>query len=205
LSKVKLIAEPWDLRTYQVGNFPLLWSEWNGRFRDTLRRFIKGDPGQVKDLAWRLTGSSDLYGADGRSPYNSINFITSHDGFTLHDLFSYNGKHNEANGENNADGMDANYSWNCGVEGETEDGNIMDLRKQLIKNALCCLFFSLGTPMLLGGDECMRTQRGNNNAYCQDNELSWFDWGYMKRNQGIVEFCKKAIAFKNRYTILHRK
>ena len=205
LSKVKLIAEPWDLRTYQVGNFPVLWSEWNGKFRDTLRRFIKGDPGQVKDLAWRLTGSADLYGGDGRSPYNSINFITCHDGFTLKDLFSYNKKHNEANGENNRDGTDANYSWNCGFEGDTDDAQILRLRRQLIKNALCCLFFSLGTPMLMGGDEIMRTQQGNNNGYCQDNEISWFDWAYVKRNTDILEFCKKAVAFNKRYTILQGK
>ncbi len=205
LSKVKLIAEPWDLRTYQVGNFPALWSEWNGKFRDTLRRFIKGDPGQVKDMAWRLTGSADLYGGDGRSPYNSINFITCHDGFTLNDLFSYNRKHNEVNGEKNKDGNDENYSWNCGIEGETGDVRILNLRRQLIKNALCCLLFSLGTPMLLGGDEFMRTQKGNNNAYCQDNEISWLDWGFVKRNPDILDFCKKAIALNKRYTILQGK
>lgn len=205
LDKVKLIAEPWDLKNYQVGNFPTDWSEWNGKFRDTVRRFIKGDPGQVKDLAWRLTGSADLYGDDGRSPYNSINFVTCHDGFTLNDLFSYNNKHNEANLEDNQDGTNDNKSWNCGVEGETDDLNIISLRKQMIKNAVCCLFFSSGTPMILGGDEFMRTQKGNNNAYCQDNEITWFNWDYAKENSDILEFCKKAIAFRKRYTVLERR
>jgi glycogen operon protein len=205
LNKVKLIAEPWDFKTYQVVNFPILWSEWNGKFRDTLRRFIKGHSKQIKDLAWRLSGSADLYGDDERSPYNSINFITCHDGFTLRDLFSYNNKHNEANGEENKDGINENYSWNWGLEGETEDVNIINLRKQLIKNAICRLVFSLGTTMLLGGDEFMRTQRGNNNAYCQDNEISWFDWKYVKKNSDILAFCKKAIAFRKRYTILQNR
>lgn len=205
LNRVKMIAEPWDLKTYQVGNFPVNWSEWNGKFRDTARRFIKGDAGQVKDLAWRLTGSADLYGDDGRSPYNSINFITCHDGFTLKDIFSYNHKHNEANGEGNKDGINENYAWNCGHEGETDEVNIINLRKQMIKNALCCLLSSLGTPMILGGDEFMRTQEGNNNAYCQDNEISWFNWDYEKKNSDILEFCQKAIAFRKRYTVLQRK
>lgn len=205
LNRIKMIAEPWDLKTYQVGNFPVNWSEWNGKFRDTARRFIKGDAGQVKDLAWRLTGSADLYGDDGRSPYNSINFITCHDGFTLKDIFSYNHKHNEANGEGNKDGINENYAWNCGHEGETDEVNIINLRKQMIKNALCCLLSSLGTPMILGGDEFMRTQEGNNNAYCQDNEISWFNWDYEKKNSDILEFCQKAIAFRKRYTVLQRK
>ena len=204
-SRIKLIAEPWDLTTYQVGNFPAGWSEWNGRFRDTARKFLRGDPGQIQDLAWRLTGSADLYGDDGRSPYHSINFITCHDGFTLYDLFTYNYKHNEANLEENKDGTDNNNSWNCGVEGETQDSKMIKLRKQMIKNAFCCLLFSLGTPMILGADEVMRTQQGNNNAYCQDNEISWFNWGYMKSNADIHTFCKKAIAFRKHYPVLQRK
>jgi len=205
LSKVKMIAEPWDLTTYQVGNFPMGWSEWNGRFRDTARRFLKGDSGQIRELGWRVTGSADLYGDDGRSPYNSINFITCHDGFTLNDLYSYNQKHNETNLEDNKDGTNDNNSWNCGVEGETDNSKIIQLRRQIIKNALCCLFFSLGTPMLLGGDEVMRTQKGNNNCYCQDNEMSWFNWDFPKQNADILEFCKKAIAFRKRYTILQER
>jgi glycogen operon protein len=205
LNRVKLIAEPWDIGTYQVGNFPVDWSEWNGRFRDTMRRFGKGDGGQVRDLGWRLTGSADLYGDDGRSAYNSINFITCHDGFTLNDLVSYNSKHNEANLENNQDGSNDNNSWNCGVEGETDDLNISHLRKQLIKNYVCYLLYSSGTPMLLGGDECMRTQKGNNNAYCQDNEMSWFHWEDAERNLDIFNFFKKAIAFEKRYPVLQRR
>ncbi len=205
LNKVKLIAEPWDIGTYQVGNFPVDWSEWNGKFRDTVRRFGKGDGGQVRDLGWRLTGSADLYGDDGRSAYNSINFITCHDGFTLRDLVSYNHKHNEANLENNQDGSNDNHSWNFGVEGETEDVSVINLRKQLIKNYICYLFFSCGTPMILGGDEFMRTQTGNNNAYCQDNETSWFQWDGVEKNADIFDFFKKAIAFVKRYTILQRR
>ena len=205
LNRVKLIAEPWDVGTYQVGNFPVDWSEWNGRFRDTLRRFGKGDGGQVKDLGWRLTGSADLYGDDGRSAYNSINFITCHDGFTFHDLVSYNNKHNEANLENNLDGSNDNHSWNCGAEGETDDIHIINFKKQLIKNYFCYLLFSSGTPMILGGDEFMRTQRGNNNAYCQDNEISWFHWDEVNKNSDILDFFKKAIAFEKRYAILQRR
>jgi isoamylase len=205
LNRVKLIAEPWDIGTYQVGNFPLDWSEWNGKFRDTIRRFCKGDGGQVRDIGWRLTGSADLYGDDGRSAYNSINFITCHDGFTLNDLVSYNGKHNEANLENNRDGSSDNHSWNCGFEGETGDTHIIRLRKQLIKNYFCYLLFSCGTPMVLGGDEFMRTQKGNNNAYCHDNEISWFQWKQAKENSDILDFFKKAIAFEKRCTILQRR
>ncbi|MDH7500808.1 MAG: glycogen debranching protein GlgX, partial [candidate division NC10 bacterium] len=205
LHRVKLIAEPWGLSTYQVGNFPVDWSEWNGKFRDTMRRFGKGDGGQVRDLGWRLTGSADLYGDDGRSAYNSINFITCHDGFTLADLVSYNDKHNEANREDNRDGANDNNSWNCGVEGETQDPTILRLRKQLIKNYFCYLFFSAGTPMALGGDEFMRSQRGNNNAYCQDNEISWVHWAEAKKSSDILAFFKKAIAFTKRYPILQRR
>ncbi len=205
LSQIILIAEPWDIGTYQVGNFPVDWSEWNGRFRDTVRRFGKGDAGQVNDLGWRLTGSADLYKDDGRSAYNSVNFITCHDGFTLWDLVSYNGKHNEANGENNRDGADDNNSWNCGVEGETSDPQILALRRQIVKNHACHLLFACGTPMLLGGDEFGRTQGGNNNAYCQDNEISWFDWRLAARNEELLEFFRKAIAFTRRFPALERR
>jgi glycogen operon protein len=205
LNRIKLIAEPWDIGTYQVGNFPLDWSEWNGKFRDTVRKFGKGDGGQLRDLGWRLTGSADLYGDDGRSAYNSINFVTCHDGFTLNDLVSYNGKHNEANLEDNRDGSNDNYSWNGGFEGETSDTHVIRLRKQLIKNYFCYLLFSCGTPMILGGDEFMRTQKGNNNAYCQDNEISWFQWERVKENSDILDFFKKAIAFEKRCTILQRR
>ncbi len=205
LGRVKLIAEPWDLGTYPVGNFPIDWSEWNGRFRDTMRKFAKGDGGMCCDLGYRLTGSADLYGDDGRSAFNSVNFVTCHDGFTLRDLVSYNGKHNEANREDNRDGTDDNSSWNCGVEGETDDAEVNRLRLQLAKNHVCHLLFSLGTPMLLGGDELLRTQGGNNNAYCQDNEISWIDWGLAERNAGFFEFVRKAIDFNKRHTILHRR
>ena len=205
LSRVKLIAEPWDIATYQVGNFPIDWSEWNGRFRDTIRKFGKGDGGQLKDLGWRLTGSADLYGDDGRTAYNSVNFVTCHDGFTLYDLVSYDQKHNEANQEQNRDGSDDNNSWNCGVEGETADPAVIALRKQLVKNYACALFFSLGTPMMLGGDECLRTQRGNNNAYCQDNEISWFDWARAQEHGDVAQFFKKAIAFTRSHGVLRQR
>ncbi len=205
LQKTKLIAEPWDLGSYEVGNFPVDWSEWNGRFRDTVRRFVKGDGGQLRDLGFRLTGSADLYADDGRSAYNSVNFVTCHDGFTLRDLVSYNGKHNEANLEGNRDGSDANNSWNCGAEGETDDPEIARLRRRLAKNHACLLLFSSGTPMILGGDEFFRTQGGNNNAYCQDNPISWFDWGEVERNAEMVAFFRKAIAFTKKYTILQRR
>jgi glycogen operon protein len=205
LNRAILIAEPWDIGTYQVGNFPVDWSEWNGRFRDTVRRFDKGDSGQLADLGWRLTGSADLYGEDGRSAYNSINFITCHDGFTLHDLVAYNDKHNGANGENNNDGSNDNNSWNCGVEGDTTDASVLALRRQRMKNLACALLFASGTPMLLGGDEFARTQRGNNNAYCQDNAISWFDWDLVAKNDDLVEFFRKVISFVRRYPILQRR
>ncbi len=205
LNRIKLIAEPWDIGEYEVGRFPIDWSEWNGKFRDTVRKFGKGDGGQIRDLGWRLTGSSDLYGDDGRSAYNSVNFVTCHDGFTLNDLVSYNYKRNEANLEYNNDGTNDNNSWNCGVEGDTEDTGVIALRKRLVKNYICCLLFSQGTPMILGGDEFMRTHRGNNNAYCQDNETSWFNWDNIKTNQDILEFSAEAIAFTKRYTILQRR
>lgn len=205
LSKVFLIAEPWDATTYQVSGFPKPWFEWNDKFRDAVRRFYKGEPGSAEDLSLRLTGSPDLYAENARPPFNSINFVTCHDGFTLNDLYSYDRKHNEANCENNRDGSDNNYSWNCGVEGETADMNIINLRKRMVKNALSCLFFSFGTPMLLGGDEFLRTQHGNNNAYCQDNEMSWFDWTMLERNRDIYEFCRKAVAFRKEHPVLNRK
>ncbi|HYK91410.1 MAG TPA: glycogen debranching protein GlgX [Acidobacteriota bacterium] len=205
LNRVKLIAEPWDLGTYQVGNFPVDWSEWNGRFRDTVRKFVKGDAGQVRELASRLTGSSDLYADDGRSAYNSVNFVTCHDGFTLRDLVSYNQKHNDANMEGNRDGADDNNSWNCGIEGETDDPAVNRLRRQVAKNHLCLLLFAAGTPMVLGGDEFLRTQSGNNNAYCQDNQLSWFDSEEIKLHSEMVEFFRKAVALTRRCTILQRR
>jgi isoamylase len=205
LNRAILIAEPWDIGTYQVGNFPVDWSEWNGKFRDTMRRFGKGDSGQLADLGWRLTGSADLYGDDGRSAFNSVNFMTCHDGFTLHDLVSYNTKHNEQNGENNRDGADDNNSWNCGVEGDTDDPAVLSLRKQLMKNYACYLLFASGTPMILGGDEFARSQHGNNNAYCQDNEISWFDWTMLPKNSEIFEFFRKVIAFTRRFPILQSR
>ena len=177
LSQVKLIAEPWDVGPggYQVGNFPVLWSEWNGIYRDTMRDYWRGEKG-VGEFAARFTGSSDLYESDGRRPFASINFITAHDGFTLADLVSYNEKHNEANLENNEDGEKHNRSWNHGVEGPTDDPAIVELRRRQQRNFLATLLLSQGVPMLLGGDELGRTQGGNNNAWCQDNEISWFDW-----------------------------
>jgi isoamylase len=205
LQRVKLIAEPWDLGAYEVGNFPVDWSEWNGRFRDTARRFVKGDAGQLPDLGFRLTGSADLYGDDGRSASNSINFITCHDGFTLRDLVSYDGKHNEANGEGNRDGSDANLSWNCGAEGETDDPAVLHLRKQQVKNLACLLFFACGTPMVLAGDELYRTQGGNNNSYCQDNPIAWIDWSGLARHRDIHEFFRRCIDLCRRFPILQRR
>ncbi|HMK59940.1 MAG TPA: glycogen debranching protein GlgX [Dissulfurispiraceae bacterium] len=205
LTRTKLIAEPWDLGTYQVGNFPVDWSEWNGKFRDCMRKFGKGDDGQLREMGWRLTGSADLYGDDGRSAFNSVNFITCHDGFTLNDLASYDGKHNDANLENNSDGSNDNNSWNCGYEGKTDDINVITLRRQLIKNYACMLIFSAGTPMLLGGDEFMRSQNGNNNAYCQDNELSWFNWNDARTNSDVLDFFTNAINFTRRYPVLQSR
>ncbi len=175
---MKLIAEPWDVGPggYQVGNFPVLWTEWNGIYRDEMRDFWRGHGDGVAEFASRFTGSGDLYESDGRSPFASINFITAHDGFTLADLVAYNDKHNEANLEDNHDGTDDNRSWNCGVEGPTDDPEVLALRARQQRNFLATLLLSQGVPMLLGGDEMGRTQRGNNNAYCQDNEISWFDW-----------------------------
>jgi glycogen operon protein len=207
LSQVKLIAEPWDVGEggYQVGNFPVGWAEWNGKYRDTIRRYIKGDGGQMAELAYRLTGSSDLYSTSGRRPFASINFVTAHDGFTLHDLVSYNGKHNEANGENNQDGTNDNDSWNCGVEGSSNDPAILGLRERQKRNFLTLLFLSQGVPMLCGGDEIGRTQRGNNNAYCQDNEISWFDWNLDRGQQDFLAFVKGLIAFRKKHPVLRRR
>ncbi len=205
LNRVKLIAEPWDIGTYQVGNFPVDWSEWNGRYRDTVRKFVKGDAGQLRELGWRITGSADMYADDGRTAYNSVNFITCHDGFTMYDLVSYDGKHNEANLENNSDGSNDNNSWNCGWEGETDNPDIMALRRRQVKNFFCHLLFSQGTPMVLGGDEFMRTQKGSNNAYCQDNVISWYDWALAEKNGDMIRFVNKAVAFRRRYPILRSR
>ena len=205
LSRVKLIAEPWDCGTYQVGNFPDDWAEWNDRFRDTVRRFMRGDRGQLADLGWRLTGSADLFSLGGRAAYHSINFVTCHDGFTLRDLVSYKGRHNRANREKNNDGAWENQSSNCGVEGETSDYRVNALRRRMVKNFLSLLFFSTGTPLLLAGDEVFRTQEGNNNAYCQDNEISWFNWDDVERNADIFAFCRKTIALTRRFRVFHRE
>jgi isoamylase len=206
LSQVKLIAEPWDVGDYgyQVGNFPVLWSEWNGRYRDNVRQFWKGDEGQIPHFASHLTGSSDVYKPGGRGPTASINLITAHDGFTLRDLVSYNEKHNEANGENNQDGHPANESWNCGAEGPTDDREINALRARQQRNFLATLFLSQGVPMLLGGDEFGRTQQGNNNAYCQDNELSWYDWDLDAEQRGLLEFTRRLIALRREYPVLRQ-
>ena len=207
LAEVKLIAEPWDVGDggYQVGNFPVLWAEWNGKYRDTVRRFWKGDEGMLSDFAYRLTGSSDLYQNDGRKPSASINFITAHDGFTLNDLVSYNGKHNEANGENNGDGSDNNDSWNMGAEGPTDDPEINTLRERQMRNFLATLMLSQGVPMINSGDEVARTQHGNNNAYCQDSEISWFDWNLTDDRKRLREFTRKLIQFRLAHPNLHRK
>jgi glycogen operon protein len=192
LSQVKLIAEPWDVGPggYQVGNFPVLWTEWNGKYRDSVRRFWKGDGGLASELATRLVGSSDLYEGDGRRPYASINFVTAHDGFSLQDMVSYDHKHNDANGEGNRDGADDNNSWNCGVEGPTEDQNILALRERQKRNLFATLMFSQGVSMIYGGDELSHTKQGNNNTYCQDNELTWLHWELDDRRRAFLEFCK---------------
>jgi isoamylase len=205
LSRIKLIAEPWDLGTYEVGNFPIDWAEWNGKFRDCIRKFGKGDDGLLDEFGFRMTGSSDLYGDDGRGAYNSINFISCHDGFTLNDLVSYNVKHNDQNLENNNDGSNDNNSWNCGIEGDTPDAEIQSLRTRQMKNFACYLMLAAGTPMILGGDEFARTQNGNNNAYCQDNDINWFDWNLVKKNSTYSGFYKKLIAFRKKYSVFQRK
>jgi glycogen operon protein len=205
LSQVKLIAEPWDVGPggYQVGNFPVLWSEWNGRYRDTMRDFWRGDA-SLADFASRFTGSSDLYQSDGRRPFASINFITAHDGFTLRDLVSYNDKHNEANGEENRDGTDDNRSWNCGVEGPSEDPEVLALRERQERNFLATLFLSQGVPMLLGGDEFGRTQEGNNNAWCQDNGLSWYGWDREEWQARLLAFTQRLIALRREHPVFRR-
>jgi isoamylase len=208
LANTKLIAEAWDAAgLYQVGTFPNWgrWAEWNGKFRDEVRHFVKGDADMVAHLATRVAGSSDLYQDDGRAPYHSINFISSHDGFTLMDLVSYNQKHNEANGENNHDGTDENHSWNCGQEGPSTSPEVNKLRKQQMKNLASVLLLSQGVPMILGGDEMGRTQRGNNNPYCQDNEISWFNWDLLKTHRDLFRFFKLLIAFRKQHPILRRR
>jgi glycogen operon protein len=205
---VKLIAEPWDIGPggYQVGHFPPGWAEWNDRFRDTVRRYWKGDPGQVADLATRLTGSTDLFNRRGRKPWASVNFITAHDGFALHDLVSYNDKHNEANGEDNQDGHTNNCSYNYGAEGATEDAAILELRARQKRNMLATLLLSQGTPMLLAGDEFGHSQNGNNNAYCQDNETTWIDWeGIDDDDRALQEFVRRLIALRHNFPILRRR
>ncbi|HEX3427093.1 MAG TPA: glycogen debranching protein GlgX [Acidimicrobiales bacterium] len=206
LSETKVIAEAWDAGgLYQVGRFPgKRWCEWNGPYRDDIRRFLRGEPGIISAVATRLAGSEDLFRPEEEVPSNSVNFITCHDGFTLNDLVSYNGKHNEANGENNRDGSDDNRSWNCGSEGEAQDPEVETLRARQVRNALVMLLLSRGTPMLLGGDEFRRTQHGNNNAYCQDSELSWFDWNLVTRNDDLVRFVSELIAFRKRHRTLRR-
>ncbi|CAN5825906.1 glycogen debranching protein GlgX [soil metagenome] len=205
LSDVKLIAEPWDVGEggYQVGNFPIQWSEWNGQYRDTVRDFWRNEPATLGEMAYRLTGSSDLYQADGRTPVASVNFITAHDGFTLADLVSYNEKHNEANGEDNADGDDHNRSWNCGAEGPTEDPAVVECRRRQQRNFLTTLMLSQGVPMLLGGDELGRTQGGNNNAYCQDNEISWVDWSDFDAD--LLEFTTQLVALRTESPTFRRR
>ena len=207
LSQVKLIAEPWDLGEggYQVGNFPVLWTEWNGKYRDSIRRFWRGDAGIVSELATRLAGSNDLYARSGRRPYASINFVTAHDGFTLHDLVSYNEKQNEANFEENRDGENNNLSWNCGVEGPTDDPAIRAVRARQMRNFMATLMLSQGVPMISHGDEVGRTQRGNNNAYCQDNELSWIDWDLDDEKRALLQFTQKLVRFRHAQPTLRRR
>ncbi|MDH6629709.1 isoamylase [Streptomyces sp. LBL] len=207
ISRVKLIAEPWDVGEggYQVGNFPPLWSEWNGKYRDAVRDFWRGDEHTLGEFASRLTGSPDLYQHSRRRPRASVNFVTAHDGFTLRDLVSYNDKHNEANGEDNRDGESTNRSWNCGAEGETDDPAVLDLRARQQRNFLATLLLSQGIPMLGHGDELGRTQRGNNNAYCQDNEVSWLDWQLTQEQRDLVEFTRHVIALRAAHPVLRRR
>ncbi len=207
LADVKLIAEPWDVGTggYQVGNFPLLWSEWNGRYRDTVRDFWRGADQTLGEFAYRFTGSADLYQTNGRSPYASINFITAHDGFSLYDLVSYNEKHNDANGENNNDGDSHNRSWNCGAEGQTDDPGIIALREQQKRNFLVTLFLSQGVPMLVSGDEMERTHNGNNNGYCQDNEVSWLNWEFPELKADLLDFTRELIFFRRKHPVFKRR
>lgn len=207
LSGVKLIAEPWDVGDggYNVGEFPALWSEWNGKYRDTMRDFWRGEPSTLGEFAARISGSADLYQHSGRAPMASINFITAHDGFTLNDLVSYNNKHNEANGEGNADGESNNRSWNCGEEGPTEDPEVLSLRSRQIKNFLTTMLFSQGVPMICHGDEMGRTQAGNNNVYCQDNELSWVNWNLTATQQDLLHFTRRVIKLRKDHPVLRRR
>jgi glycogen operon protein len=207
LKKTKLIAEPWDVGPdgYKVGAFPVRWSEWNGKYRDVVRRFWRGDEDQASEMGYRLTGSSDLYEPAGRKIYASVNFITAHDGFTLRDLVSYDRKHNEANKEDNRDGTDANNSWNCGVEGETDDPRIIALRDRQQRNLLATLFVSQGVPMLTAGDEMGKTQRGNNNAYCHDDELSWLDWDLDDHRRALLGFTRRLIRLRLSQPVLQRR
>src|SRR5437868_9856714 len=207
LSQVKLIAEPWDVGPggYQVGNFPVLWTEWNGLYRDSVRDFWRSQA-PVSEFAQRFTGSSDLYQHDGRSPFASINFVTAHDGFTLRDLVSYNEKHNEANKEGNRDGADDNRSWNCGVEGPTDDPGVNELRARQMRNFLTTLLLSQGVPMLLGGDEFARSQGGNNNAWCQDSEISWFEWeGWSEAQVEQIDFARRLMAVRRDHPVFRRQ
>lgn len=205
VSQVKLIAEPWDVGPggYQVGNFPPEWTEWNGKYRDTVRDFWRGEPATLAEFASRISGSADLYQDDGRRPFHSINFVTCHDGFTLTDLVSYNDKHNEANGEENRDGESHNRSWNCGVEGPTDDEAVRALRARQRRNFLATLLLSQGVPMIGHGDELGRTQRGNNNAYCQDSELTWIDWEHA--DEGLLEFVRRLVAFRRSHQVFRRR
>ena len=204
LQRVKLIAEPWDINGYNAGQFPVQWSEWNGKFRDVVRRFWKGDITH-NELGWRLTGSADLYQPAGRKIFASVNFVTCHDGFTLRDLVSYDHKHNEANGERNQDGSDDNASWNCGVEGDTDDPSINELRDRQQRNLVATLFLAQGVPMLCAGDEIGKTQRGNNNAYCQDNDLSWLDWDLGPRREALLGFTMRMIRLRKSQPVLQRR
>jgi isoamylase len=207
VSQVKLIAEPWDVGEggYQVGNFPGLWTEWNGKYRDTVRDYWRGEPATLGEFASRLTGSSDLYAASSRRPSASINFVTAHDGFTLNDLVSYNDKHNDANGEDNRDGESHNRSWNCGVEGPTDDPEIEALRCRQIRNFWATLMVSQGTPMIAHGDEIGRTQQGNNNAYCQDSEVSWVDWSLVDKNADLLTFARKVTKLRRKHSVFRRR
>ena len=206
ISRVKLIAEPWDVGAggYQVGNFPTGWAEWNGKYRDVIRSFWRGMGASAGELGYRLTGSSDLYGSNGRAPFSSVNFVVAHDGFTLRDLVSYNEKHNEANNEGNNDGTNDNASWNCGVEGPTDDETVKGLRRRQMRNLMATVILSQGTPMICGGDEIGRTQGGNNNAYCQDNAISWFDWNLDEEAKSMLAFTKRVVALRRDHPALHR-
>jgi len=207
ISQVKLIAEPWDVGEggYQVGKFPPLWAEWNGRYRDVVRRYWKGDDGQLAELGYRLTGSSDLYQIDGRHPTASVNFITAHDGFTLNDLVSFNDKHNDANGEDNRDGANDNHSYNYGAEGDTDDPDIRETRERQKRNFMLTLLTSQGLPMICGGDEIGRTQKGNNNAYAQDSEVSWYNWELDDAKKSLLEFTRKLVELRRQHPNLHRR